>query len=147
MSSRTSITKLGRVVGQAVQRRSAMAAAPRPMHATRSLGSSHAFLPARSNPKFAGASFSTSAQLLSPLPPNVLKDLEPAAISDGEYHKIADRYLEYLLVRYEDEQDATGKIDVEYSVSRTRPSTRQPAPIEMATQMLTTAHILYSPVL
>ncbi|EPE07739.1 mitochondrial iron uptake protein [Ophiostoma piceae UAMH 11346] len=41
--------------------------------------------------------------------------LEPAALSDTEYHALADDYLEKLVVRLEDMQDAREDVDVEYS--------------------------------
>ena len=41
--------------------------------------------------------------------------LEPAALSDAEYHALADAYLDKLVVRLEDMQDAREDVDVEYS--------------------------------
>ncbi|KAK4038137.1 hypothetical protein C8A01DRAFT_48194 [Parachaetomium inaequale] len=39
----------------------------------------------------------------------------PADISEGEYHAVADEYLEKLLTRLEQLQDAREDVDVEYS--------------------------------
>ncbi|CAK7272215.1 Mitochondrial matrix iron chaperone [Sporothrix epigloea] len=40
---------------------------------------------------------------------------EPAAMSEPEYHALADEYLDRLLVRLEDMQDACEDVDVEYA--------------------------------
>jgi frataxin len=48
--------------------------------------------------------------------PDSLKTAMPANISDSEYHKLSDAYIEGLLAKFEAKQDATGDIDVEYSV-------------------------------
>ena len=40
----------------------------------------------------------------------------PADISEGEYHTVADEYLDKLLTRLEQLQDAREDVDVEYSV-------------------------------
>ncbi|CAK7265967.1 Mitochondrial matrix iron chaperone [Sporothrix epigloea] len=40
---------------------------------------------------------------------------EPAVLSEPEYHALADEYLDRLLVRLEDMQDAREDVDVEYA--------------------------------
>ncbi|KAL1900910.1 Mitochondrial matrix iron chaperone [Sporothrix stenoceras] len=40
---------------------------------------------------------------------------EPAAMTESEYHVLADEYLDRLLVRLEDMQDAREDVDVEYA--------------------------------
>jgi frataxin len=40
-----------------------------------------------------------------------------AELSDGEYHELADHYLEIVLSKFEQLQDAREDIDIEYSVS------------------------------
>lgn len=40
----------------------------------------------------------------------------PIEMTDGEYHELADEYLENILVRFEELQDQTDAVDIEYSV-------------------------------
>ncbi|KIH93516.1 mitochondrial chaperone [Sporothrix brasiliensis 5110] len=41
--------------------------------------------------------------------------VEPAGMTESEYHALADEYLDRLLVRLEDMQDAREDVDVEYA--------------------------------
>ncbi|CAK7230366.1 Mitochondrial matrix iron chaperone [Sporothrix curviconia] len=41
--------------------------------------------------------------------------VEPAEMTESEYHALADEYLDRLLVRLEDMQDAREDVDVEYA--------------------------------
>ncbi|KAI0445735.1 mitochondrial chaperone Frataxin [Xylaria telfairii] len=59
--------------------------------------------------------FSTSQRLAKPLSSEELKTAQPAKITDGEYHELADEYLDALLAEYEKMQDNRTDIDVEYS--------------------------------
>lgn len=43
-------------------------------------------------------------------------NLAPATITDGEYHQIANEYLEAVVTRFEELQDKQEGIDVEYTV-------------------------------
>lgn len=38
-----------------------------------------------------------------------------AELSDGEYHELADRYLDTVLAKFEELQDARDDVDIEYS--------------------------------
>jgi frataxin len=42
--------------------------------------------------------------------------LQPAELSDSQYHEIADRYLDHALGIFEEIQDQRDELDVEYSV-------------------------------
>lgn len=42
-------------------------------------------------------------------------------LSDGEYHELADSFLEVVLSKFEQLQDAREDIDIEYSVRTTHP--------------------------
>ncbi|KAI1863898.1 uncharacterized protein JN550_009177 [Neoarthrinium moseri] len=112
----SNLAKLGRAAHRALQSRSAVAAhhAVRPLSASRALPlPQHA---AAAVPKLPRATFfSTSAGLAKPLPPDVLKTAKPAELTDSQYHQLADEYIEGILAKYEEEQDAKGEIDVEYS--------------------------------
>ncbi|KAJ3576690.1 hypothetical protein NPX13_g3614 [Xylaria arbuscula] len=59
--------------------------------------------------------FSTSQRLAEPLCSEDLKNAQPANITDEEFHKLADFYIEKLLNEYEAMQDRRPEIDVEYS--------------------------------
>jgi frataxin len=59
-----------------------------------------------------------------PETPEVIKT--PADISEGDYHTLADEYLENLISRLEDLQDEREDVEVEYSVSRPPPSFSPP---------------------
>lgn len=55
----------------------------------------------------------------NPTPPNVLDHASPAApaqLTDGEYHEVADEYLEIVLAHLERIADQTETVEVEYSV-------------------------------
>lgn len=41
---------------------------------------------------------------------------QPVKLSDGEYHEVADFFLENMLSKFEDIQDRTDEVDVEFSV-------------------------------
>lgn len=41
----------------------------------------------------------------------------PAEISEGEYHQLADEYLETILSKFEELQDEREDVDVEFAVS------------------------------
>ncbi|KAI1274438.1 mitochondrial chaperone Frataxin [Xylaria sp. FL0933] len=60
--------------------------------------------------------FSTSQRLSKPpLSSDDLKTAQPANITDEEFHKLADEYLDALLGEYETMQDQRTDLDVEYS--------------------------------
>ncbi|KAI1170575.1 mitochondrial chaperone Frataxin [Nemania sp. FL0916] len=59
--------------------------------------------------------FSTSQRLANPPSSIDLKAAQPADLTDGEYHELADEYIENLLAEYEKMQDDRTDIDVEYS--------------------------------
>ncbi|GAP85705.1 putative mitochondrial iron uptake protein [Rosellinia necatrix] len=59
--------------------------------------------------------FSTSHRLAKPLHPDDIKSLQPAEITEGEFHELADEYIETLLTEYEKMQDDRTDLDVEYS--------------------------------
>ncbi|KAI0136906.1 hypothetical protein BJ170DRAFT_662798 [Xylariales sp. AK1849] len=107
---RTYITKLGRAVGRIRLGRTGATT-----HATRSYISTRASLPAFVVPRLGQDSFSTSSRFSQPISPDALKTAKPADLNVEEYHALADRYIDDLLVRYEEMQDAKGEIDVEYS--------------------------------
>ncbi|KAH8202148.1 hypothetical protein TruAng_003726 [Truncatella angustata] len=107
---RTTIARLGRAVSRASNGRTAAG-----------IQASHPWIIARASFPRAEAlrsprrALSTSSALSRPVPPEALKDAQPADITGDQYHKLADEYIENLLVRYEEEQDARGELDVEYS--------------------------------
>jgi frataxin len=111
--TRTNIAKLGRAAGRVLQVRTATAA-----HANGSWRLARASLPRAGAVRPTRAAFSTGSSLSKPLAPEALKTAQPANITDEQYHKLADQYLDELLVKFEEEQDAKGDIDVEYSVRR-----------------------------
>lgn len=57
-------------------------------------------------------------------PATEAKNTEPAVavaeLSEGEYHELADAYLETVLSKVEELQDAREDLDIEYSVRVTR---------------------------
>jgi frataxin len=57
----------------------------------------------------------------------------PADISEGEYHTVADEYLEKLLTRLEQLQDAREDVDVEYSVNHPTPTPTLSVPVQTLT--------------
>ncbi|KAI1118077.1 mitochondrial chaperone Frataxin [Nemania sp. NC0429] len=59
--------------------------------------------------------FSTSQSLAKPPSSYDLTGAQPANITDGEFHELADEYIENLLAEYEKMQDSRTDIDVEYS--------------------------------
>lgn len=59
-----------------------------------------------------------------PKEPTKTAELTPTEITEAQYHKLADEYLEAILGTFEELQDAREDVDVEYSV-RT-PATPQP---------------------
>lgn len=109
--TRVSIAKLGRVASRGIGSRTTVAAL-----ANRSWGLARP-LPARSEvSRLSTAAFSTNTTLSRPVSAEALKTAQPADITGDEYHKLADQYIDDILVRFEEEQDAKGEIDVEYSV-------------------------------
>lgn len=42
---------------------------------------------------------------------------QPVELSDGEYHEVADMFLESALSKFEEIQDQSDSVDVEFSVS------------------------------
>lgn len=64
------------------------------------------------------SSFSTSSRVAVHLTAEEIKTAQPAEITEGEYHELADEYIETLLTEYEKMQDDRTDIDVEYSVRR-----------------------------
>lgn len=109
--SRTNAIKLGQLASRAIQRRGVATAA-----LTRTSIPIRAHQALRNGPRTAQF-FSTSSQLAKPVDPEALKNAAAANLSDSQYHELADEYLEALLSKFEAEQDKTGEIDVEYSVS------------------------------
>ncbi|KXJ97045.1 Frataxin-like domain-domain-containing protein [Microdochium bolleyi] len=61
------------------------------------------------------ATFSTSAQLRTPISAEQLKAATPAPLSDEEYHDVADRYLEDVQTKFEELAETREDVDVEYS--------------------------------
>ncbi|KAK5637308.1 hypothetical protein RRF57_013020 [Xylaria bambusicola] len=61
------------------------------------------------------SSFSTSQRLAKPLCADDLKNAQPANITDEEFHKLADDYIDKLVSQYEAMQDRRTDVDVEYS--------------------------------
>ncbi|KAI1311104.1 mitochondrial chaperone Frataxin [Xylaria venustula] len=60
--------------------------------------------------------FSTCQRLAQPsLSSDDLKTAQPANITNEEFHKLADEYIETLLAAFEAEQDKRTDLDVEYS--------------------------------
>ncbi|XXG96916.1 hypothetical protein Hte_003207 [Hypoxylon texense] len=59
--------------------------------------------------------FSVGFQAKYPLSPEALKAAKVAPITDAEYHSLANKYLDALLMKYEELQDQDGDIDVEFS--------------------------------
>ncbi|KAI1101803.1 Frataxin [Jackrogersella minutella] len=57
-------------------------------------------------------SFSCSASVANSSSSTPVK---PAPITQNEYHKLADKYLDIVLTKYEEKQDEIGDIDVEFS--------------------------------
>ncbi|KAK6071377.1 mitochondrial chaperone [Seiridium cupressi] len=108
--TRTNIAKLGRAVSRGFQGRPVGG-----VLTTQSFRAARPALPRPAIPRPAYAAFSTSSALSWPLPAEALKTAQPADITDEQYHKLADQYIEDILVRYEEEQDAKDEIDVEYS--------------------------------
>lgn len=109
--TRTTITNLARAVSRGIRSRSAVATQAhrfsslvRPISAPIELA------------RVPHATFSTSTTRSRPVSAEALKTAQPADITDDEYHKLADQYIDDLLVKFEEEQDAKGEIDVEYSV-------------------------------
>lgn len=108
--TRSNIAKLGRAVGRGLQVRAATAV--RPTYAQQLVQRK------TGDVCIASATFSSSSVLFRPLSAEALKTAQPASITDEQYHKLADQYLDDLLVTFEEEQDAKDEIDVEYSVRR-----------------------------
>lgn len=110
--SRSCVTKLGRTLGRGLRDRTAFRGLSnrpwKPMQAS---------LPAYEVLHSSRRPLCTSPALSRPLPAEVRETAQPADITGEQYHKLADEYIENLLVKYEEEQDAKGEIDVEYSVS------------------------------
>ncbi|KAI4599146.1 Mitochondrial chaperone Frataxin [Pestalotiopsis sp. 9143b] len=105
--TRSNIAKLGRAVGRGLQVRAATAV--RPTYAQQLIQRK------TGDVRIASAAFSSSSVLFRPLSAEALKTAQPASITDEQYHKLADQYLDDLLVTFEEEQDAKDEIDVEYS--------------------------------
>ncbi|KAI0555742.1 mitochondrial chaperone Frataxin [Xylaria curta] len=62
------------------------------------------------------SSFSTTSRLSKPpLSPDELKTAVVANITDEEYHRLADKYINDLLTAYETMQDDRADIDVDYN--------------------------------
>ncbi|ETS79401.1 hypothetical protein PFICI_09254 [Pestalotiopsis fici W106-1] len=105
--TRSNITKLGRAVGRGLQARAVTAMRP---------AYTQNFAQRQTNVlRTSTAAFSTSSALFRPISAEALKTAQPAQITDEQYHKLADQYLDDLLVTFEEEQDAKDEIDVEYS--------------------------------
>ncbi|KAI0908563.1 mitochondrial chaperone Frataxin [Ustulina deusta] len=105
--ARTSIGRLARMAVRGIAIRSAASSGIRQLAFSRSQ-----VLNARSTLR---SPFSTSQHLTKPLSSNELKTARPANITDEEFHKLADEYIENLLAEYEKMQDKRTDIDVEYS--------------------------------
>ncbi|KAI0181239.1 Frataxin [Hypoxylon sp. FL1284] len=59
--------------------------------------------------------FSVTSRPGYPLAPEALAAAVPAPITADEYHEIADNYLEALLTKYEELQDESDSVDVDFS--------------------------------
>ncbi|KAI0428987.1 mitochondrial chaperone Frataxin [Xylaria sp. FL1042] len=106
--ARTSLARLARTAMGGIATRSAASSAVRQLAYPRSRA-----LNAR---PILRSSFSTSQRLSKPqLSPDDLKTAQPANITDEEFHKLADEYIEDLLMEYEAMQDKRTDVDVEYS--------------------------------
>lgn len=108
--AQTSVARLARIAVRRIATRGAASVGTRQLAFSRSQTHS---LSARSNLR---SPFSTSQYLAKPASSYDLKNAQPAKITDGEFHELADEYIENLLVEYEKMQDARTDIDVEYSV-------------------------------
>ncbi|KAI0541378.1 mitochondrial chaperone Frataxin [Xylaria digitata] len=105
--ARTSIARLARLTVRGITTRSAASSSIRQL----TLSRKHA-----PNPRPTLQSlFSTSQRLAEPLSSDELKTVQPANITDEEYHRLADDYIDLLLQEYERMQDRRTDIDVEYS--------------------------------
>lgn len=78
---------------------------------------------ASTHPRFFSSSPAQSKGILphtdDPAPPNVEANdpkAVPAELTDGEYHEVADAYLEVILSRLEEIAEKDEGVDVEYSV-------------------------------
>ncbi|KAI1425629.1 mitochondrial chaperone Frataxin [Xylaria sp. FL1777] len=105
--ARTSVARLARMAVRGIATRSASSPSIRQLVSPRSQA-----LNAR---PLLRTSFSTSQRLAKPLSSDDLKTAQPANITDEEFHKLADEYIENLLVKYEKMQDKRTDVDVEYS--------------------------------
>ncbi|KAI0406961.1 mitochondrial chaperone Frataxin [Xylaria palmicola] len=105
--ARPSAARLARMAVRSLATRSAAAASSRRLAFSRpqTLGALH-------TPR---SLFSTSHHLAKPLSSEELATAQPANITDGEFHELADEYIETLLYAYEKMQDNRADIDVEYS--------------------------------
>lgn len=106
--ARTSVTRLARTAVRGLATRSVASSSIRRFAFSRPQV-------VESRPAFR-SSFSTSQRLAEPLCADDLKNAQPANITDEEFHKLADDYIEKLLGEYEAIQDQRTDIDVEYSV-------------------------------
>lgn len=106
--ARTIVTRLAGIAVRGIATRTAASASTRQLSLSRSQASNAR--PTLRSP------FSTSQRLAKPLSSEELKTAQPAKITDGEYHELADEYIEGLLAEYEKMQDNRTDIDVEYSV-------------------------------
>ncbi|ROW16955.1 hypothetical protein VPNG_01422 [Cytospora leucostoma] len=81
-----------------------------------------ALVPAAARPRFLSTTSSQRKGILpdseNPSPPDVQEHTHqpaPAKLSDGEYHELADEYLEIVLAQLEQIADKNDSVEVEYS--------------------------------
>ncbi|KAI1132347.1 mitochondrial chaperone Frataxin [Nemania abortiva] len=107
--ARAGVARLARTAVRGIATRSAVSASTRQFTFSRSQAPNLNVRPSLRS------LFSTSQRLAKPLSADELKAAQPANITDGEFHEIADNYIERLLAEYEKMQDTRADIDVEYS--------------------------------
>ncbi|KAI0843561.1 mitochondrial chaperone Frataxin [Hypoxylon sp. FL0890] len=103
--TRAIFAKLGRATANCIAARRA---------ATTRIGRYAFPIPARSVPHQVVATrpFSTTLRLAMA---SSYEGAKPANITEGQYHELADEYLDLVLAKFEEKQDEQGEIDVEYS--------------------------------
>ncbi|KAI1196508.1 mitochondrial chaperone Frataxin [Nemania serpens] len=107
--AQTSVARLARIAVRRIATRGAAAVGTRQLAFSRSQAHGLNARPTLQRP------FSTSQYLAKPPSAYDFQGAQPAKITDGEFHELADVYIENLLVQYEKMQDSRTDIDVEYS--------------------------------
>ncbi|KAI0116281.1 mitochondrial chaperone Frataxin [Nemania sp. FL0031] len=106
---RPSVVRLARTAVRGIATRNVVSAGTRQLAFPRSQATSLNARPSLRSP------FSTSQRLAKPLSADELKTAQPVNLTDGEFHELADAYIEQLLGEYEKMQDNRTDIDVDYS--------------------------------